>query len=154
MKSTADPYKDYWYKICAIDENRLMKKLIVIVSLLIIIAGCSKESIQIDTDNLLIGVWNYYDFSDNATVYTRSNDFVDGPCYQFNNDGTMTERKNAGWCGTPPISYADYPGTWTILNDTLIQISVGYWGGTINYKLDIVSIDSDILKASFVYEDK
>jgi len=131
-----------------------MKKVIVIASLLIIIAGCSKESIQIDPDNLLIGVWNYSEFSDNASVYTRGNDFVDNPCFKFNGDGTMTERKNSGWCGTPPISYADYPGTWTILNDTLIQISVGYWGGTINYKLDIESIDSNILKASFVYEDK
>jgi len=131
-----------------------MKKVIVIASLLIIIAGCSKESIQIDPDNLLIGVWNYSEFSDNASVYTRGNDFVVNPCFKFNGDGTMTERKNSGWCGTPPISYADYPGTWTILNDTLIQISVGYWGGTINYKLDIESIDSNILKASFVYEDK
>ena len=39
------------------------------------------------------------------------------------------------------------------LNDTLIQISVGYWGGTINYKLDIESINSHILKASFIYEE-
>jgi len=131
-----------------------MKKAIATFSLLIIIVACSKDSIQIDPDNLLIGVWDYSDFSDNAFVYTRSNDFVDGPCFKFNEDGTMTERKNSGWCGTPPISYADYPGTWTILNDTLIQISVGYWGGTINYKLDIESIDSNILEASFVYEDR
>ena len=131
-----------------------MKKAIITFSLLVIIAGCSKESIQVDPDNLLIGVWNYSDFSGNATVYTRSNDFIDGPCLKFNSDGTMTERKNSGWCGTPPISYADYPGTWTVINDTLIQISSEYWGGTINYKLDIESIDSDILKASFVYENR
>ena len=131
-----------------------MKKAIITFSLLVIIAGCSKESIQVDPDNLLIGIWNYSDFSGNATVYTRSNDFIDGPCFKFNDDGTMTERKNSGWCGTPPISYADYPGTWTIINDTLIQISSEYWGGTINYKLDIESIDSDILRASFVYEDR
>jgi len=131
-----------------------MKKMIVTVSLLIIIAGCSKESIQIDPGNLLIGVWNYSEFRDNASVYSRSNDFVDDPCFKFNGDGTMTERKNSGWCGTPPISYADYSGTWTMLNDTLIQIFVGYWGGTINYKLDIESIDSNILKATFIYEDK
>jgi hypothetical protein len=131
-----------------------MKKAIVTVSLLIIIAGCSKEKIQIDPDSLLIGVWNYSDFSDNSYVYTRSSDFAVAPCFKFNGDGTMTERKNSGWCGTPPVTYADYPGTWEILNDTLIQISVGYWGGTIDYKLDIESIDSDILKASFIYESR
>ena len=143
-----------WYKFCASKENHLMKKAIITFSLLVIIAGCSKESIQVDPDNLMIGVWNYSDFIDNASVFTRSNDFIDSPCFKFNGDGTMTERKNSGWCGTPPISYADYPGTWTLLNDTLIQISVGYWGGTINYKLDIESINSHILKASFIYEDK
>jgi hypothetical protein len=130
-----------------------MKKALLTVSLLIIIVACSKDNIQIDPDNLLIGVWNYSDYSGNSAVYSRSNDFNDGPCYKFNSDGTMTERKNAGWCGTPPISYADYPGTWTILDDTLIQISVGYWGGTIDYKLDIESIDSKILKVTLVYED-
>ncbi len=130
-----------------------MKKAIVAVSLLIIIVACSKDSIQIDPDNLLIGVWNYSDYSDNSAVYSRSNDFIDAPCYKFNGDGTLTERKNAGWCGTPPISYADYPGTWTILDDTLIQISVGYWGGTINYKLDIEALNSNTLKFTLIYED-
>jgi hypothetical protein len=130
-----------------------VKKKTLIISLLFAIAGCSKDNIQIDPDNLLIGVWNYSEFKDNYNIYTRSNEFVNGPCYKFNSNGTMTERKNSGWCGTPPISYADYSGTWTQLNDTLIQINVGYWGGMTKYKLDIDSVDSYILKASYVPED-
>jgi hypothetical protein len=79
-------------------------------------------------------------------VYTRSQEFASTFCYRFNSDGTLIERKNSGWCGTPPISYADYSGNWTILNDTLIQISVGYWGGSEKYNLDIESISSDSLQ--------
>ena len=130
-----------------------MKNLIIICTLLFIALGCSKDNIQIDPDNLLIGVWNYSDFNNNDNIYIRSNEFIENHCYKFNSDGTMTEKKNSGWCGTPPISYADYPGTWNIINDTLIQISVGYWGGITKYKLDIQSLDSNVLKVSYVSED-
>lgn len=58
--------------------------------------------------------------------------------------------KNAGWCGTPPISYSDYPGTWTILNDTLVEINVGYWGGTTIYKLDVESVSENSLKVVLI----
>lgn len=123
-----------------------MKKTIFIISLLLLMSGCSKDETQIDPDNPLIGIWIYSDFKDNAYMYVRNKDFVDGSCYKFNSDGTMTERKNSGWCGTPPISYADYPGNWSVLNDTMINVTVGYWGGTINYKLDIETLNSELLK--------
>jgi len=124
-----------------------MKKL----SLILILIGalsysCSKDKSNIDPDNLLIGVWNYSTYQDNAIVYSRNQEFNDAPCYRFNADGSLVERKNSGWCGTPPISYADYNGTWTILNDTIIEINVGYWGGTTTYKLDIEFPDSNSLK--------
>jgi len=134
-------------------ENYLMRHLITICTLFFILIGCSKDNIQIDSENLLIGVWNYSDFNNNDNIYIRNNEFVDNHCYKFNIDGTMTERKNSGWCGTPPITYADYSGTWKIINDTLIQINVGYWGGTAQYKLDIQSVDSNSLKVSYVSED-
>jgi len=131
-----------------------MKKVILpIIFLSFLISGCSKENISIDPDNFLIGIWNYSDYQNNTTIFTRNNEFINNHCYQFNSDGTLTERKNSGWCGTPPISYADYSGTWTFLNDTLIHINVGYWGGTTSYKLNIEAVDSKSLKASYVPED-
>jgi len=131
-----------------------MKKTIALISLIFILGGCSKDNIQVDPDNLLIGVWNYSEYVDNSTIYTRSNEFVDGPCYKFNTDGTLTERKNSGFCGTPPISYSDFSGSWTISNDTLINVTVGYWGGTMRYKLDIELLNSESLKAILIPEDK
>ncbi len=124
-----------------------MKKLSLFIFFLsLFLYSCSKDEIKIEPDNLLIGIWNYSDYQDNASIFTRSQEFVDNHCYRFNSDGTLTERKNSGWCGTPPISYADYPGTWNFLNDTLIQINVGYWGGSTSYRLDIESISSKSLK--------
>ncbi|MRS01883.1 hypothetical protein EG832_01425 [bacterium] len=131
-----------------------MKKTFIALAVLLSITGaCSRDDITIDPDNLIIGVWNYSGYQDNTQVFSRNNEFIENHCYRFNADGTLTERKNSGWCGTPPISYGDYPGTWSILNDTLIQIEVGYWGGTTRYKLDIEAVDSESLTASFVYDE-
>lgn len=116
--------------------------------------SCNKEEIKTDPDNLLLGIWNYSNFQDNMFIYARNLEFIDNHCYEFKDDGTIIERKNAGWCGTPPITYANYPGTWSLLNDTLVQIEVGYWGGTASYKLDIESVDSKFLKATIVEPDK
>ncbi|MCK7535476.1 MAG: lipocalin family protein [Marinilabiliales bacterium] len=104
--------------------------------------SCSKDDIPIDHDNLLIGTWTFSSYQEDVYIFERNNEFIDNMCYKFNQDGTVTERKNSGWCGTPPISYADYPGTWTIAADKLIHVDVGYWGGTMSYSLDIVSVDS------------
>lgn len=131
----------------------MKKTILAIISFLFLFSSCSKDDIRIDPDNLLIGVWNYTGSQENTNIFSRNNEFVENHCYRFNADGTLTERKNSGWCGTPPISYADYPGTWTILNDTLIQLNVGYWGGTTRYKLDIEAVDSNSLKTSYVPEN-
>jgi hypothetical protein len=128
-------------------------KIIYIISILLcsLVCSCSEDKIKTDPDNLIFGIWTYSDYQDNASIYSRNQKFINDHCYKFNPDGTLAERKNSGWCGTPPISYADYDGTWTVLNDTLIQINVGYWGGTITYNLDIEKLDSHSLKVATIY---
>jgi hypothetical protein len=124
-----------------------MKRIALILFLLSsLFFSCTKEQIKIDPDNLLIGVWVFSEYKDDITIFKRDQEFTDNDCLKFNSDGTLIERKNSGWCGTPPISYANYDGTWSIENDTLIQVKVGYWGGTTSYKLDIESISPTTLK--------
>jgi hypothetical protein len=131
-----------------------MKRVILLAFMIYpVMFSCDKNKIRIDPDNLLIGVWNYADYQQNTMVYARQKEFTRNPGYKFNADGTLLERKNAGWCGTPPISYADYTGTWTILNDTLIQIKDGYWGGTTDYRIDIESVTEDSLKINMIFEN-
>jgi hypothetical protein len=111
-----------------------------------LLLSCAKDSIKIDPNNLLIGTWNYAGYQNNVSVYARSLDFSDNPGYKFNSDGTLVRRNISGWCATPPVSYANYDGTWTILNDTLIQIHCEYWGGTMDYRMNINSVNLDSLK--------
>jgi hypothetical protein len=131
-----------------------MKKLFLFVLLFSpVLFSCQKDKLVVDPDNPLIGIWNQSDYLEKAIVYTRQTEFSDNPCYKFNADGTLLERKNAGFCGTPPITYSDYDGSWSMLNDTIIQITSGYWGGTMTYKLDIESVSDNTLKVEAIYEN-
>lgn len=130
-----------------------MRKLILLIPILFLVGSCSKDDITIDPDNLLLGTWIFDKFDDSSYSFYRSNSFIENHCYKFNSDGTLTERKNSGWCGTPPISYADYSGTWSAKSDKEIEINVGYWGGTMAYKLNILQVDNDSLKVIIEYQD-
>jgi len=85
------------------------------------------------------------------SIYERASDLSDNPCFTFNSDGTMVERKNSGDCGTPPIVYANYGGTWRIINDTLVRVNVGYWGGTTTYNMNIKYVSPTTLNVIFHY---
>jgi hypothetical protein len=92
-------------------------------------------------DDLLIGSWFNPQYNDSIVIFERSEGLVDNDySFSFHEDHTFIERKNAGWCGTPPISYADFNGTWT-RNDSIVTITVGYWGGMAEYIWKIVVID-------------
>ncbi len=124
-----------------------MKKIsLIMIAVVTILLSCNKDEIKIDSDNLLLGIWTYSGYQNDAVVYTRSDGFTDSPCYKFKSDGTLLERKNSGWCGTPPVSYSDYDGSWSVINDTIVEIKSAYWGGEITYRLDIESLTADALK--------
>jgi hypothetical protein len=124
-----------------------MKRVILIFAFLsILLLSCTKEVNTPLYDDPLLGVWIFSDYKENKAVYNRSVAFTDNHCYNFKPDGTLIERKNSGWCGTPPISYDNYNGTWENLNDTVILINVGYWGGSTSYYLDIEKVNAENLE--------
>jgi hypothetical protein len=73
--------------------------------------------------------------------------------FTLRENGEFIERKNAGWCGTPPITYDNFEGTWVALSDSLLEITVGYWGGTMNYQIRIVSLEQDLLAIRYLYAE-
>ncbi len=112
--------------------------------------SCSRDEVKPLYDDPIIGIWTFSDYLENKEVYMRSESFIDNHCYNFKPDGTLIERKNSGFCGTPPINYENYNGTWASVNDTVILINVGYWEGTTSYYLDIETINAEKLELIFV----
>jgi hypothetical protein len=124
----------------------MKKNFLFLIFIIILISSCAKDEIKFDPDNPLIGIWDYSGQEENVTLFIRSRELSNSFCYRFNADGTLIERNISGFCGTPPVSYTNYQGNWTLLNDTLIKVDVIYYDGKRSYNLDIEAVDANTLK--------
>jgi hypothetical protein len=50
----------------------------------------------------------------------------------------LIDLKNAGWCGTPPISDKNYEGTWESIDGKLIKINTEYWSGYETFFIEFI----------------
>lgn len=122
--------------------------------------GCEKDNMPlVNNSDQLIGYWSNPVYQDTVWRYERVNGFQENQyTLAFKIEQEFIERKNAGWCGTPPVTYENFQGTWTRTDDE-IKISVGYWGGTAAYRWRIISIDNKYLtiyrfKEEYNWENK
>lgn len=129
-------------------------KFIVLCASVFLLLNCKKETeLLINSDNIVAGYWSEPVMVDTLWRYERVNGLNENAyTLALNEDFTVTERKNVGWCGTPPISYGNYEGIWK-KKDSVIQISVGYWGGTADYEWKIISVNDKFLTVYKVKED-
>lgn len=103
----------------------------------------------------LIGIWSY-DFVDEggaSVVLKKVNQFdEDNHGIQFFENGDFVQRQINSWCGTPPVTYENYNGTWAYSENNIVDIEAQYWGGTENYQLEILSVDNTQLRLKYIYE--
>ena len=133
-----------------------MKKLAFLM-IMVFLVSCEKEFLEADAlgENAgIVGNWIEEGYREDTTLLKRAGE-LDKVKYGFtiNEDGTFIERKNSGWCGTPPISYANYDGTWEAVSDSLLNITVGYWGGMMTYQIRIVSLVGEDLAIKYLYSE-
>jgi len=122
---------------------------IVTIIFSILLISCKKESnnkpLIINVPNLT-GSWINPSNIDSSMLFEKSSKLKKNEYgFTFNEKGTFLERKNAGWCATPPVSYADFNGSW-ILKDSIIEINVDYWGGKATYQWKVVLLENNWLK--------
>ena len=122
--------------------------------------GSCENDIELKSDEaeLLIGNWISPVYIDTLVQYTRSEALIENDYgISFSSGNTLVERQNAGWCGTPPISFANYNGTWSKIGD-IIDINVDFWGGKVNHKWKVIAIDPNTLtinpvKSEYIYKE-
>ena len=114
----------------------------------------NEEQITIDLHNKIVGSWSYAEYSeDNTVTFKRVHGIIDDKySFTLKNNGSFIEHKNAGWCGTPPISYADFEGNWSEKENN-IYIESKYWGGTQNLNWEIISLTDEILAINITYSE-
>jgi hypothetical protein len=100
----------------------------------------------------IFGYWANPVYTDTSVTYTRTS-FLPDNDYGFliQERNKFVEHKNIGSCGTPPIVYGIYEGTWTMAEDTL-KINVGFWGGTTSYTWLILNVDNKSLSIKQIYK--
>jgi len=129
-------------------------KIIIFVHVYLF-SACEKEKIEpIDMPAGLYAVWLENGYDKDVSIFEKSSEFDENKYgFQLLSDGKFIERKNAGWCATPPISYGNYEGKWTKVSDSLINIEAPYWGGTMVFDMEIVSMKQNELKVRYHYKN-
>ena len=139
--------------------KRLFFKIIpALIFGIALMTGCKKQEAEFEGFDDIIGCWANpvyeYDFYPTAVIrYKRVKTLpANSPSIKFLNDGTLIERKNAGWCGTPPISYSDFSGSWRVQNEDII-INVAYWGGMEHRTWKIINVTNISLRIEINVEN-
>jgi len=133
-----------------------MRQLAFLIVVLLLVS-CEKNLMEMDalgSNASIVGTW-VEDRYKGDTLFLQRNGAFDKEKYGFalNGDGTFVEHKNAGWCGTPPITYDNFDGTWEAVSDSLLDITVAYWGGMMTYQMRIVSLDAEALAIRYLYTE-
>ncbi len=92
----------------------------------------------------ILGHWSYDGVDKNEIIqYKSKTSFTKSKRgIAFLNDGKLIVRQNAGWCGTPPVSYRNFDGEWKWIDENHVALKYAFWGGTILEEWEIVSVDN------------
>ena len=141
-----------------------MKRLVLMIFPALIcgialMTGCEKQEPNLEEFDNIICCWANpvyeYDIYPEAVIcYERVETLpANSPSIKFLKNGTLIERKNAGWCGTPPITYSDFSGKWQIKNINNLKIDVAYLGGMEHKTWKIINVTNDSLKIEINVEN-
>jgi hypothetical protein len=137
-----------------------MKKILLITLLSIFtLTGCQEDvPVTIPIDGTLVGCWikpQYLDEINGHTVISYQKDKALDAEYgfQFLDNGTLIERANAGFCGTPPVSYDNFDGTYQLVDKQTITIDVAFWGGRNKQTWHIIALTNTTLTIEIVQRE-
>jgi len=124
-----------------------MRTLLVAIVFLSLVACQEDPGVDgFPVDDLLIGAWSHSEYSDSITTLTRMRSLPKNEYgISFLEGGDLLEWKNSGWCGTPPIAYGEFEGTWEFAGDSVLVIQTDYWGGEMILKWHILEIGDHYL---------
>ncbi len=116
-----------------------------------LLSGCSEKY---DPQNPIEGTWvldKGETISDEIIFsFHRAKKFEqDKPGYAFKPNGLLISRQNAGWCGTPPVSYEESPGAWS-QDGNKVKLNGKFWGGTMATEFEISKLDGNQLEVKQV----
>ena len=120
-----------------------MRTLLFILPLAFCLFACEENIVDTPLEEAITGEWSNMKTSDTLLVLSKVQSLsIEEYGIAFLENGELKEIKNAGWCGTPPISYSEFLGSWDISADSILTIESTYWGGAMTMKWKLIDIDS------------
>ncbi|MCH7401995.1 hypothetical protein ACFOUP_15710 [Belliella kenyensis] len=107
-----------------------MRNILLVFSIFTLLASCIENEGDIqEKGQFPVGNWTIGENHENGFSLIRTENLPDNTFgFSFFENGEMTSRRISGWCGTPPVAYSDYSGTWSI-GGTTLKLNMGFWGG-------------------------
>ncbi len=127
---------------------------LMVVAICFMNMQCSEnDEIEVDSDNLLIGVWVDPVYKDETTTFKRAASLPEeayGISFKENGDFIL---RSSGWCGTPPLTFFDANGEWT-LDNKLITISQETFPDSYSWRIISLTEDELIVKRELTEQEK
>lgn len=130
-----------------------MKRVLLLLIVFFGLIACSKQQEDVnqpENAEKIIGNWLLESINNNIFSYDKTNvQAQDRQGITFKNRGKLVETKNSGFCGTPPITYAQYEGEW-IMNQKDLTIQSAFWGGKMLLKYEILELTKNKLTLKLI----
>ena len=96
---------------------------------------------KFDLESKLIGKWSYYSNNNESVAWTKVEKLdLTKSGLEFKQKGKLIVRMSSGSCGTPPITYKNYKGTWRKTSDSTLILTHKFWGGTLERSILIKAL--------------
>ena len=117
------------------------------------IYSCENNQVLINEDNLILGNWTEPIYDGETTSFTRHNTLPnDAYGISFKQNGDFIER-TSGWCGTPPLIYSDYKGSFEI-QGTLVKINNEFFPNSFQWRIITLTETELIVKRELSEQEK
>lgn len=119
----------------------------VVIYILTFLVVCTAMSFSYIKDrNSLERVWIYEKYEKGVLIYVHKSKFSKHKSgIEFKENGILKVKQNSSWCGTEPIDYEIVTGSWTQINDSIINLEYKFWGGNTSEKRQIIELTKDSL---------
>ena len=104
-------------------------KLAILLSTFLCFSCMDQGQTEVMDGHFLVGNWTNFEYEMETFTMEKSKNLAPNVYgYSFRKDGTLIQRSNSGWCGTPPVVTSDFQGTWKVQGEEII-IEAKNWGG-------------------------
>lgn len=124
-----------------------MKNVLLLTIVMFLLTGHrSSDSNELEKDQL-IAVWVHSRYNSDGIEFVKGKRFKKAcPGLEFKKNGNLIKRQNVGWCGTPPVTYGNFNGTWEFTSDSTLRVNYEFWGGTDKEDWRIIELNAHKLK--------